>query len=257
MTDPAGVLEAIVRQGDERARALLIVAAPGEAKAVLDAAGQDPPASGMPAWKTIGISPHIDLLLTGVGKANAAAGLVRAFEVDAHSCVVNLGVAGMLPGSGLALGQAVAGDRSCYADEGSAMPTDDASLGFQDIASMGFPPDLLDDLTAEGPSSCAADPALLGALRPLADRVGAIATVSTCSGTDDLAWAYAERTGAIAEAMEGAALAFTCLQLRRADGSPVPFAELRVICNTTGDRGAQKWDLPRAFERVRAIASRL
>lgn len=248
---------------------MIVVAAPAEAKAVLHGVGHD--GSAAPAnWALSELSAHLDLVVSGVGKANAAAAVVRTFDADRHGAVLNLGVAGMLPGSGLALGQAIVGERSVYADEGGVVPKTADPKGFVDIAQMGFPPALMAGVDAS--TAVPASPALLEVLRPLADRSGDIATVSTCSGTDDQAWAYAERTGAIAECMEGAAVGFTCAQLRTnvgpngsgqsqssggASSQPPLFCELRTISNTTGDRDQQKWDLAGAMEALSAIAAEL
>lgn len=88
---------------------------------------------------------------------------------------------------------------------------------------------------------------MLGAL----GSVGGIATVSTCSGTDDLAAEVARRTNGVAEAMEGAAVGHVAHRFG------VPFGEVRVISNTTGNRGSQTWDLPGALARLSDVASRL
>jgi nucleoside phosphorylase len=97
------------------------------------------------------------------------------------------------------------------------------------------------------------EPQLLTLLTPLADTAGPIATVSTCSGTDALAAQVRARTGALAEAMEGAAVLHIAARLG------VPAAELRIISNTCGHRPSQRWDLPKALARlesvVRALAS--
>ena len=76
-------------------------------------------------------------------------------------------------------------------------------------------------------------------------RAGPIATVATCSGTDDAAREVVIRTGALAEAMEGAAVVHAALRL------DLPGIELRSISNTTGDRGQQRWDLPRGLSALR------
>ena len=67
-------------------------------------------------------------------------------------------------------------------------------------------------------------------------------TVATCSGSDAAAAEVARRTGAIAEAMEGAAVVHAARRLA------TPAIELRAISNTTGDRAAQVWDLPSALQ---------
>lgn len=227
-------------------RWLLVVAAPGEARAVAGALGSNLDPSEE-AWRPTTLSDRFDLLLTGVGKANAAAGTARAFDHGRHAGVINLGVAGSLPGSGLRLGDIVLGVPSVYADEGLLTPS-----GFTDVAQMGFPP----DPGGEGGRSCSVMPSelLRAALRPLAQCEGPIATVSTCSGTDAAAAAIRDRTGALAEAMEGAAVAFT---LRRLAGPGVPFIEVRAISNTTGDRSGQRWDLTGALARLSALVASL
>ncbi|MEM9082786.1 MAG: futalosine hydrolase [Planctomycetota bacterium] len=232
--------------------ALIVVAAPAEARAVLRATSLDPETE-ISAWSAIKLPApheHLELLLTGIGKANAAAGLVAAFDPPRHSAVINVGVAGMLPTSGLALGQAVLATQSVYADEGGITPN-----GFVDIAEMGFPPDLLAGTdTSIGKDG---DSTLIAVLTPLTQRQGNIATVSTCSGTDDFAWEIANRTGAIAECMEGAALAFTAAQLKRADATSLPFAEIRTISNTTGNRDSQQWNLKSALDQLTELVNRL
>ncbi|MGA1045489.1 MAG: hypothetical protein ACO3ZY_09835, partial [Phycisphaerales bacterium] len=88
-----------------------------------------------------------------------------------------------------------------------------------------------------------ADAALLTTCSALG-RVGVIATVATCSGTDRLASEVVRRTGAIAEAMEGAAV----LHAARRLGAPA--IEVRAISNTTGDRPEQRWEIARAFATI-------
>ena len=87
-------------------------------------------------------------------------------------------------------------------------------------------------------------------LEPAATK-GSIATVATCSGTDEGALEIARRTGGIAEAMEGAAV----LHAARALGASG--IEVRVISNNTGERSAQVWDLSRAFDRLASFARAL
>lgn len=106
--------------------------------------------------------------------------------------------------------------------------------GFQDMTGLGFP---LGDF--EG-NTVPVDPIMTVALDGLY-RTGPIATVATCSGTDEAAQEVVRRTGAIAEAMEGAAVVHAARRLG------LPAGELRAISNTTGDRNNQRWDLPRGL----------
>lgn len=242
----------LLRDAMSDGRALLVVAAPVEALAV---------AKGFsieiePAWwRPHPLREDVDLLVTGVGKANGAAATMHAVRSREYACCVNLGICGALPNSGLALGDVLVADRSVYADEGVATPA-----SFDSIASLGFPPGLGEiDAPADSAMAAHADAALLAALRSIAERVGGIATVSTCSGTDALALAIEQRTGALGEAMEGAAIGLTLANLATAGhhAAPIPFIEVRTVSNTTGHREAQTWDFPGAFARLSDVASRL
>lgn len=202
------------------------------------------------SWSAIRASDRFDLVVCGVGKANAAGATALAFDPVAHAGVLNLGVAGSLPGSIAAMAQVVLSNFSLYADEGVL-----TAEGFTDVAAMGFPPDQ-DAAGSRGSIGVAPAPDLLDAIRPLTDHAGPVATVSTCSGTDAMALDLERRTNAIAEAMEGAAIGFTCLRLAR-QGESVRFAEARVISNTTGDRARQRWDLKGALDRLASLVSSL
>src|SRR5262249_12942439 len=78
-------------------------------------------------------------------------------------------------------------------------------------------------------------------LSPAHPHTGGIATVSTCSGTDAFATDVRDRTGAIAECMEGAAVGLVAERLG------IPVGEVSIISNTTGDRNRQVWDLQKAL----------
>src|SRR5690606_35090252 len=201
-------------------------AAPAEARAILRAFGFSQDRPEPPSWTPFPLDDAFDLVLCGIGKANAAGAAARFADPARHARILSLGVSGALPDAPLSLGQAVLATASVFADEG--LQTDET---FSDCAAMGFP---LGDFPG---AAVPLDPALHTALRPLADAAGPIATVSTCSGTDDLARTVRARTGAIAEAMEGAAVALVAHRLG------LPAAELRTISNTTGRRGDQRWDL--------------
>ncbi len=185
-----------VLEGTVDGRTLLVVAAAIEAEAVVRALGGDP-SSGEREWTLVEIGPRFDLVVSGVGKSAAAGATARFLQTGRHEAVISLGVAGALPGSGLGLGDVVVATRAVFADEGFETPE-----GFTDIASAGFPPG------PEGGMGVACDEGLVAAMRTLGAS-GAVATVSTCSGTDALALEIERRTGAIAEAMEGGAVGVT------------------------------------------------
>ena len=89
------------------------------------------------------------------------------------------------------------------------------------------------------------------ALSTMLPRVGPMATVSTCSGTDSLAAQVRNRTGALAEAMEGASVGLVAHRLG------VPFGEVRIVSNTTGDRDRQRWDIKLALSKLSEVIGQL
>lgn len=217
---------------------LLAVAAPAEARAALGALRADE-ALAERAWSAHAVRPDLHLIVTGVGKVNVAGAVAIALSGGRYAGVVSAGIAGRLPGSTLELGAVVAASASVYADEGLQTPT-----GFLEVAAIGFPIGPFEGNRVEP------HPELRTALRSLADALLPIATVSTCSGTDALASQVAQRTGAAAEAMEGAAVGHVAARLG------VAFGEIRVISNTTGDRPRQRWDLKGSLARLGQVISR-
>ena len=220
---------------------LLAIAAPNEAKAVLGRLGC--PGALLRPWAPISVG-KIDILLTGVGKANACGAVAMALAQGRYQAVINLGIAGALPETEgtvpCSIGDVVFATRSVFADEGI-----DADDGFHDLASRGF------GAFPDGANGVDADPALKSFLQSTCSRAGPVATVSLCSGNDRRARETAARTQAIAEAMEGAAVLLAAARLN------IPAAEIRVISNTTGDRSQQVWDLKRSFTILGETAERI
>ncbi|HMN40157.1 MAG TPA: futalosine hydrolase [Phycisphaerales bacterium] len=235
---------------------LVVVAAPAEAKAVASGLGCSPPERDR---EPVDAGDGWRLLRSGVGKVNAAGAVTRWLpHAGPQPIVLNLGVCGSLPHANAPppLLSVVVASACTYADEGAITPA-----GFVDTAALGFP---MWDGAHSANGHCPAistdahlRQALAGALRSelgSALRVGPIATVSTCSGTDASATDAAARTGALAEAMEGAAIAHA---LGPRAGVAPGFAEIRVVSNTTGDRDRQTWDLPGSLAVLTRVASLL
>lgn len=225
-------------------RLLIVVAAPVEAEAVLRGLGDYGGGRGGGLWKLIETERH-DVVVSGVGKANAAGATGRMVDEGRHAGVLSLGIGGSLV-EGVVIGSVVLGTESVFADEGM-----ESEEGFTDLESMGFGPGMgLEDSRVIGKGvRCDLSLDLVGSEVDL--ERGVIATVSTCSGTDGRAAVIRGRTGAICEAMEGAAVG---LAARRCS-SRVGFGEVRVISNTTGDRGRQVWDLRGALGVLERVAS--
>lgn len=227
-------LRSVAKQGG----VVLVVAAPAEAQAVLTGCSRPDLSTPLP-WSRVELGPGLSLVVTGVGKA-ASAGACGALLRPSDGVVLNVGIAGALPRSGLRPGAVVAASASVFADEGAQTPR-----GFTDIAALGFAPGDTDGMAMP------CDAGVVDALGPVADVVARVATVSTCSGTDALAREIERRTGAVAEAMEGAAVVLVCRRLG------LPAGELRVVSNTTGDRGSQVWDLAGALGVLSRVIGRI
>ncbi len=233
---------------------LLVVAAPAEAVAVGGAFDARLSAKdAVPVlWLAVGLAPGVEMVVTGVGKANAAAGVARVFDPARHGVVVSLGVGGALPRSKLKLLDVVVATRSEYADEGVVTPGK-----FVDIAACGFGPGQGMAIGGTGSSGMGVEgDAVLAArlVEKLQGRAGVVATISTCSGRNRAAVIVVERTGAIVEAMEGAAVGFTVRRIAHEAGVSVPFVEVRVVSNSTGNRARQRWDLKGALVRLGEVA---
>lgn len=252
---------------DEENSLLLAVASSGETQAVLAALGHSAPATGNPGepgdfslasaqdsraaspgeslgdWQALHF-PRFSLLQTGVGKANAAGAVARTLtharaSGKNYAGVLSFGIAGSLKQDSVKIAQTVFASKAVLADEGTPLINgcDWTSLERSGWAQTDF------DTCLFSASNWAQY------LQEKADHSGPIATVSTISGSDQIAADYFKRTGALAEAMEGAAIAQVCAKFELA------FAELRVISNYCGNRDIHKLDIPASFKRLKELVS--
>jgi futalosine hydrolase len=184
--------------------------------------------------RAIGAIDGVTTVIAGIGRTNAAAAtteaIIRRWALGpGFDAVISAGIAGALPDSNLGIGDVLLASSCVYVEEGLISPS-----GFTTLSSIGFS---LGDFDG---NSVPVDEDLLERLAA-AFAIGPIATVATCSGTDAAAVEVVRRTGALAEAMEGAAVVHAARRLK------VPAIELRAISNTTGDRMRQQWDLEKGF----------
>lgn len=188
----------------------------------------------------VGEHPETLVLAGGVGRTNAAVSTTMAMlEHGPFDVILNVGIAGILPGNDLNIGDVVIADRCIYMEEGIQTPE-----GFLTTESMGFP---LGDFTGNEV------PVGKGLVERCPDqyRRGPIATVATCSGTNEQAEKVHERTGALAEAMEGAAVVHAALRLG------TPGLEVRSMSNFTGHRANQQWDIQSALKPLHGVVNDL
>lgn len=186
---------------------------------------------------------NLELLHSGVGKANAAAA-ATLLALHSPQVLLVLGCGGALPGSQLQVGDLALASSETFGDEGVL-----TLQGFQDLAAMHLPL-----LASSSPlyNTCPVDAAWLQRaqeqLTPFAAATGItlgtgpFVTVSTCSGTSAAGEALARRSGGICENMEGAAAALVCARQH------IPFCELRGISNLVEDRNLARWDLAAAAQ---------
>lgn len=174
----------------------------------------------------------------GVGKVEAALALTRRLSAQTPDVIVNFGVAGVFPGAGLKVGDVCLVTQESFADEG--LVTED---GFEDLVALKLADRVVWD----------ADAVWTRRVADLLDDVPQVrgTTVSTISGTDALAKAYANRVRPAVETMEGAAVARVC------EAFGVPWVQLRSISNRVGDRANGGWDIRLAKTQLHAAVRRV
>lgn len=189
---------------------------------------------------TIG-SVRTVICVGGVGKANAAAATAVMVERYFPQMVINVGCAGAYARSGLAVGQLAIADSELLGDEGVLLPSNWQDLAFMNIPSVTRGTQRYYNRIPL--SKHAAETAVqLAEYHGVPLKRGAFVTVSTCSGSRARGDELTARYGAIAESMEGGAVAQICLRYG------VDCLEIRGISNLVVDRDLKGWDIPRAVE---------
>ena len=186
--------------------------------------------------------------ISGMGKTNAAHAVTVLIEKFSPSCVVNFGIGGAYPSSGLRVGDIAVAEKEVYADEGVLLKD-----GLHSFEITGIP--LLKVRGRKYFNEFPADKRLrrlaLKAAGAIANcKSGVFLTVSACTGTRKRAAELAGKFGPICENMEGAAIAHIC----RIYG--IPFVEIRGISNIVEDRDKGKWDIELASENCQKAVSR-
>jgi futalosine hydrolase len=172
---------------------------------------------------------------SGMGKTNAAHAVTVLIEKFSPSCIVNFGIGGAYPSSGLRVGDIAVAEKEVYADEGVLLKD-----GLHSFEITGIP--LLKvcgrKYFNEFPTDKRLNRLALKAAGVSAHcKSGVFLTVSACTGTRKRAAELAAKFSPICENMEGAAIAHVC----RIYG--IPFVEIRGISNIVEDRDKGKWDM--------------
>lgn len=192
----------------------------------------------------------VEVIVTGIGMVNAAHALtVRLLRDPAPALVIQTGIGGAFPDSGLAVGRVALASEEIYGELGVMTPS-----GWEPVDTFGFPV-----IPARGPhpalfNRLPLDAALVARARAAAgDAVasGPFLTQSQVTGVTALGAALFARFGACVESMEGAAAAHVCLL------HDCPFLEVRGISNLVEDRNRAAWRVPEAAAAAQQVTLRL
>ena len=184
-------------------------------------------------WSGVLSGRRVVHITSGVGIANAAWGttlLLESFEVET---VINFGIAGAYPDSGLIIGQVVAATEEVYADTGLLLAD-----GSHDMTSMGI--ELLKKGSRKLFNTFSLNKGLLKKARPHVHTSGRFLTVAQATGTLKRSRELERRFSAIAENMEGAAIAHICARY------DLPALEIRGISNMVENRDTSRWKIKEA-----------
>lgn len=174
------------------------------------------------------LPPGAARVVTGVGIPGTFAGLwppLPPADGALPSLILNIGIAGAYPGTGIAIGDVVLADGEVYGDVGFELPEEP---GFRHVAEAEFGrPFYADPLPTVLPPGLRREAPEGGGFRVHLARG---CTVNCCAGTEGTGLSRARLFGAGFETMEGAAVA----QVGRRHG--VPVCEVRAISNVAARR---------------------
>ena len=183
-------------------------------------------------WK---VSGKVDVFaaVTGAGIPVTLLRLSPLLDRLRPSLLVDIGIAGAYPGSGLEIGEVVAGESEVFADLGMEFPE---APHFRPLGEFPFADDAL-----RAPLPLVVPRWAEGARRARG------ATVNACAGTDAVGALRRRVFAADFEGMEGAAFALA----GRERGTPV--AEIRAISNVAARRDMRPENVRRALEALRGF----
>lgn len=200
--------------------------------------------------------------LSGVGKTNAAYATTLLIERFSPSLIINFGIGGAYPSSGLRVGDVAVASKEIYGDEGLWLEDGFHTIDFTGIPFLKkgkkkyFNEFLLDKrlikkairiVTPHIRTNPPIPPLLKWGKVGLNVKSGSFVTVSTTTGTYKKARELKKRFNAICENMEGAAVAHVCSIYG------IPMLEIRGISNIVEDRDRSRWDVKTAAENCQRV----
>ena len=174
-------------------------------------------------------SEGIVCAVTGVGMPETWAKLLPLVQEQRPQRILNIGIAGAYPNSGLHIGELVQGTSETFGDMGFELPD---APHFQPLTASPF--------------GAFYAPVALTALPFAPDiKAGAGCTVNACTGTEATGRRREQQFGVHFETMEGAAVA----QIGRQCG--VPVCELRAVSNSAARRDMRPEHIALALQNLR------
>ncbi len=177
-----------------------------------------------------GPTAGVELFVTGVGIPQALARTLEIFGRLRPTRVLNIGIAGAYPGSGLGIGDVVMGASEVYGDVGFELPE---PPGFRFVGEAEWGAFYREPLRLNRFAEFGGLPIRSGC------------TVNSCTGTEATGRLRENLFGAAFETMEGAAVA----QAGTVYGIPV--CEIRAISNFASRRDMRPENITLALDRLR------
>jgi futalosine hydrolase len=192
---------------------------------------------------------RVILAVSGIGKVNAAHAATRLIHEFSPAVIMNIGIGGAYPSSGLNIGDVAIAEKEIYGDDGVLLKD-----GFHGLDFIGLP--LLKKGRKEYFNKFPLDGKLVNKVVELIThhsslitvKKGTFLTLSSCTGTKKRAVELERRFGAICENMEGAAIAHICALYG------IPLIEMRGISNIVEDRDRSAWNITLAAENCQKAA---
>lgn len=177
---------------------------------------------------------------TGVGIPLTLARLPPLAAAHKPELIVNVGIAGAYPGSGLAIGDLVIGESECFGDLGMETPDE---AGFLPLHTFPWA-----DGEYRQPLTLTVEP--WRAARSPMLRLGKGCTVNQCAGREETGLRRRKIFAAGFETMEGAAVALAGRE------SGIPVCQLRAISNIAATRDMRPENVALALDNLGAYMSR-
>jgi futalosine hydrolase len=182
----------------------------------------------------------VRVVVSGIGAVNAALSTYEAVLEDRPRLIVNVGIGGAYPNSGLKIGETACSSAFIYAGLGAQ-----DGEGFLDLEQLDFPllPDTFNRIPAwDGAGAWS---------KQLNLRCGEFLTLETVTGNLETLGVLEKRfPDALMEGMEGAGVAHAALKLG------IPALELRGVSNFVGLRDRSSWRIRDALASCRNVLER-